>query len=375
LRGKSRKLRHHKLSRFERDIGNEITTSDPHAQESGLGVMVTCAGIVVADIFAADLPKISAPGEVTFAPQGIEMHVGGHSANVSINLRQMGLAEGRVSSVGAVGDDLFGKFIESTLKSHGVVTHLQMVHETGSCKDLVLVVKGEDRRYHVDAGASSYLSPDNVRSVVAKERPMIFYVGATGMLAKFDEKLAYILRTAKGYDCLTFIDPVVPHKGEWGFLFPALKWIDIFHCNDTEASGITGQKDPRKAARVLIKEGVKLAIISMGERGVLAQTSRVTLEMPALKVPVIDPSGAGDAFCSGTIYKLVKKASGTQLDVSGLSVEDLTNIFLEGAAAGAACVTAIGTTTAVTRENVDRLLDEHGLEILKSTSVTTTRTG
>jgi len=153
-----------------------------------------------------------------------------------------------------------------------------------------------------------------------------------------------------------------------------LKWIDIFHCNNIEASGITGQKDLRKAARVLIIEGVKLAIISMGERGLFAQTRRVTLEMPALKVPVIDPSGAGDAFCSGTIYKLVKKTSGIQLDISGLSVEDLTNIFLEGAAAGAACVTAVGTTTAVTRENVDRLLNEHGLEILKSTSATTMRT-
>jgi sugar/nucleoside kinase (ribokinase family) len=66
-------------------------------------MLVTCAGILVADMFAVDLPKVSAPGELTFVPRGIEMYVGGHSANVSINLRRMGLSEGDVSCVGPVG--------------------------------------------------------------------------------------------------------------------------------------------------------------------------------------------------------------------------------------------------------------------------------
>jgi len=36
---------------------------------------------------------------------------------------------------------------------------------------------------------------------------------------------------------------------------------------------------------------------------------------------------------------------------------------MEGEAAGASCVTAIGTTTAVTIENVSRILEEQGEEI------------
>jgi len=332
-------------------------------------MLVTCAGILVADIFAANLPRISNPGQLTFAPNGIEMHSGGHSANVSINLRKTGLSE--VSSVGAIGEDIFGQFIESVLKSHGVITHLQRTREIGTSKDLVLIVKGEDRRYHVDVGANWYLSPDHVLSVLIEEKPIVFYVGATGMLGEFDERLANILRKAKGFGSLTFVDPVLPYGRRWDFLFRALEWIDIFHCNDAEASSMTGEKEPRKAAQALVKEGVKFVIISMGERGLIARTAQVTFQMPALKVPVIDPSGAGDAFCSGVIYKLVQKMRYEPRDISNLSTDDLTNILLEGAATGASCVTAVGTTTAVTRENVDFLLRQQGPEILGNVVMTT----
>jgi len=355
-------------------LGNEIETADTYMLDRTMRrMLVTCAGVLVADIFAADLPKVSGPGELTIAPKGIEMHTGGHSANVSINLREMGVSEGEVSSVGAIGEDLFGDFIEGVLKSQGVVAHLQRIQEAGTSKNLILVVTGEDRRFHVDVGANWHLSPEHVQSVLAEEKPFIFYVGATGILGKFDEKLHHILQTAKGYSCLTFVDPVVPYKRGWDFLFHALKWVDIFHCNNFEASSMTGEKDPRKAAEALNKEGVRLAIITMGGQGLIAKTEENTLEMPALKVPLIDPSGAGDAFCSGMIYKLVQKTCSRPRDISKLSAEDLSDILLEGAAAGASCVTAVGTRTAVTRENVNRLLKEQGQKILEKTSKTAER--
>ena len=54
-------------------------------------MLVTCAGILICDIIAADLQKISNPGEVTFTPSGIKLCIGGHSANVSIDLMKLGL--------------------------------------------------------------------------------------------------------------------------------------------------------------------------------------------------------------------------------------------------------------------------------------------
>ena len=333
-------------------------------------MLVTCAGILVADIFAADLPKLSNPGELTVAPKGIDMHVGGHSANVSINLRKMGLREGEVSSVGAIGQDLFGDFVESTLRNHGVVTHLQRVPGIGTSKDLILVVRGEDHRYHVDLGANLHLEPDNVRSILLEEKPIIVYVGGAGILGKCDEKLADILQASRVRNCLNFVDPVVPYGGAWDSLIRACEWVDIFHCNMVEASSMTGYREPEKAAEALIGYGIGLAIISMGERGLIAKTQRFTLRMPAFQVPMVDPSGAGDAFCSGVIFGLVKKAHRGPRELRELSPEVLCEVLLEGTAAGAACVTAVGTTTAVNRENVEHLLKEQGSQTLNSTNVT-----
>jgi len=330
---------------------------------------VTCAGIHVADIFAADLPRISEPGELTFARKGIYMHVGGHSANVSINLRKIGLLQGEVSSVGAIGEDLFGDFIESTLMKNGVLAHLQRVPEIGTSKDLILVVTGEDRRYHVDLGANLSLDPDSISAVLIEERPVILYIGGTGMLGTCDKKLADILRASKAHNCLNFVDPVAPYSGNWDPLIRACKWIDVFHCNNVEASSMTGYEDLEKAADALIKRGIGLVIISVGEHGLIAKSNRVTLRMPAMTVPIVDPSGAGDAFCSGVIFGLVKKTRWPPGQVADASSQLLRSVLLEGTATGAACVTAVGTTTAVSRENVDRLLKEQGSQVLKSTKV------
>ena len=332
-------------------------------------MLVTCAGILVADIIAADLPKISNPGELTFAPNGIEIHLGGHSGNVSIDLRKLGLKEGYVSSISAVGKDVFGLFLEEELKKHGVRTYLQKVSNVGTSKNLVLVVKGEDRRFHVDNGANWFLSPEYVLSIAEKEKPKIFYVGGVGFTGILDERLPEVLQKVKDFGSLTFVDPVKPYMHDWNFLLPAMKWMDVFHCNKDEAKQITGKEDPQEASKVLVDNGVNLVIISLGDKGLIAKTKDETFKMPAFKVSVVDPTGAGDAFCAGVIFRLLQKAGYKQCNITSLSSEDLIEVLLTGEAAGAACVTMVGTTTAVTRENVGKILKEQGEELRRKIEV------
>jgi sugar/nucleoside kinase (ribokinase family) len=332
-------------------------------------LLVTCAGILVVDIIAADLPKISDPGELLFAPRGIETHLGGHSGNVSINLRKLGLKEGDVSSIGAIGNDIFGNFIEETLRKHGVIAHLQKVPNIGTSKDLILVVRGEDRRYHVDNGANQFLSPEYVLSVVNEERPAIFYAGGVGFTTVLDEQLPEILRKVKKLSALTFVDPVAPYMHGWDFLIPAMKWTDIFHCNMDEAKQITGENNPFKACESFINMGANMAIISLGDKGLIARTKKNMFKMPAFKVPVIDPSGAGDALCAGIMSGFLQRSGYKPCDITNLSINDIIEILLTGEAAGAACVTMVGTTTAVTEDNVKRILEEQGEKLKRNIKV------
>ncbi|MCX8170373.1 MAG: carbohydrate kinase family protein [Candidatus Bathyarchaeota archaeon] len=336
-------------------------------------LIVTCAGILVADIIAADLPKISDPGELTFAPKGIEVHLGGHCGNVSIDLRKLGLKAGDLSSIGAVGYDIFGDFIEGELKKHGVIAHLQRIHNVGTSKDLILVVRGEDRRYHVDSGANLFLSPDFVLSILNEEQPLIFYAGGVGLTGRFDERLPEVLRKSKDLGALTFVDPVTPYMRGWDFLIPAIRWTDIFHCNAYEAEQITGRKNLYEACESLIEIGANIVIISMGDKGLIARTKENIFELPAFKVPTVDPTGAGDALCAGVISGLVEKCGYRRCNVADLSANDIIDILMIGEAAGAACVTMVGTTTAVTRENVKRIIDEQGAYLKRKIKVSSIR--
>jgi len=246
------------------------------------------------------------------------------------------------------------------------LTFLEKVKESGTSIDLILVVKGEDRRFHIDVGANYYLSPNHVKTILKEEKPFIFYVGATGLLGKFDEKLSNILQEAKMLGCTTFVDPIAPYKHGWDYLISSLKWIDIFHCNNIEALNMTGKENLEEAIEDLLKKGVNLVIVTMGENGLIARNKEVRIKMPAFKLQTINPTGAGDAFCAGVIYHIVQTMYHKKLKISEMSINELILTLLEGEAIGVACVTNVGTTTAVTRENVDRLLKEQGSIIMKN---------
>ena len=333
---------------------------------------VTCAGILVADLIAADLPRVSPPGGITFTRRDIEIHIGGHAANVSADLMRLGMKPGEVGCVGAVGTDPFADFFERTLSAEGVEVNLQRTTRARTSVDLILVVKGEDRRYHVGVGALSYFDPDFAIWAVKEDRPAVFYAGGVGLAEKFDHGLADVLREVKRLGCLTFVDPVMPYNKTWHFLRKALRWTDIFHCNDVEALSLTRQKDLPAAVDSLLDSGPELVLVSRGSKGLTAATRGRRLSLGGFKVRALDPTGAGDAFCAGFIRRTVMKLKSRR--VSGLEWTDdeLTDSLLEAEASGAACVTGIGTTSAVSRAKVDRLLAAQKDEVMKTVRLEST---
>ena len=198
-------------------------------------MLVTACGIAVLDIIAADLPHVANPGEVVFGPEGIKFHIGGHTCNVTVDLVQMGVKGKYISAIISIGADLPGAFIEGILKSKGIVVHpLKANLQTSS--NLILIVKGEDRRFHVDVGANIYLDPDKAVSIVRREKPSIFYIGAPGWLGKFDDDLPRVCREVKEVGSLTLASVIAPYRKDWSYITPALEYIDILHGNAFELS-------------------------------------------------------------------------------------------------------------------------------------------
>ncbi|RLI09934.1 hypothetical protein DRO42_02935 [Candidatus Bathyarchaeota archaeon] len=318
---------------------------------------VLCAGSFICDLVAAGLPRIGAPGDLVYAPRGIELCAGGHAVNVSIDLAQLG--ERDVAAAGCVGDDPLGDFLEEALRRRGVKTYTERLGDVHTAKNLVLVVEGEDRRFFAELAANTMLSPGHLLSALEDARPDLLFLGTVGGLKVLDPHLHEVLDAARRRRCLTVVDVVMPHGEGWSRLASALPLIDVLHCNDLEASTLTGARDPGAAADVLIDEGACLALISMGARGLVAATEALKLEVPPFKVDAVDPTGAGDALCAGVIHAILDAPIDRER-LPAVSLDVLKRVLLEGAAAGAACVTAPGATAAVTRGAVDRLIREQG---------------
>ena len=328
-------------------------------------VEVLACGFLVADIVVAGLDRIANPGELVYAPRGIVLAVGGHPANIAVDLVKLGVAPSEVAVCGTVGEDIFGDFILKTLEGYGVRLFVKRV-PAGTNKNVILVVKGEDRRFHVELGASNLLQPEWVVSCVERERPRIFYL-ASGITDLVDREVGSVFKRAKESGSLTFADVVQPHRKGWEFILPALPYVDVFHCNEAEALGLTKAADLEGAVGSLLKLGVKLLLVTRGERGAIAATEHGILEQPAFRVDVVDPTGAGDAFCAGVISWLLGRKLRTG-EVASLEEDELAELLLWSQAAGAAACTAPGTTEGVTRAKVDALVGEQKYDLLAKTS-------
>jgi fructokinase len=114
--------------------------------------------------------------------------------------------------------------------------------------------------------------------------------------------------------------------------------------------------------------GTRSLFVTSGERGLEARLPRADLRLPAFSVKVKDPTGAGDAFSAGLILRihdLLAKGRG----LADVSVEEWTDALLFASAAGAVSCTAVGTTTAVRGDRVDRLLRLQGAVVRRGIAV------
>ena len=93
-----------------------------------------------------------------------------------------------------------------------------------------------------------------------------------------------------------------------------LALCDYVTPNETEAEELTGIKvsgleDAKLAAEKLIERGVGVAIITLGENGVLYHDGSLTEHVPAISAgPVVETTGAGDAFNGGFAAALARGA-------------------------------------------------------------------
>jgi sugar/nucleoside kinase (ribokinase family) len=77
--------------------------------------------------------------------------------------------------------------------------------------------------------------------------------------------------------------------------------FDIISPQTAEVSWMLGETAPERQAARLFEAGVRCLALRMGASGSLVGTAARQFHQPALPVPVIDETGAGNAYCGGFV--------------------------------------------------------------------------
>ncbi|MGI6549934.1 MAG: carbohydrate kinase family protein [Syntrophomonadales bacterium] len=123
------------------------------------------------------------------------------------------------------------------------------------------------------------------------------------------------------------LDVVLKHRD-------LLSHIECFICNDVEAGRLIGKNitgseinEVLQELKALVKrEGLPSMVITLGPRGSVYADSRTGDEgyQPAFETRVVDSSGAGDAFFSGTVAGLIRRLPLREAVVLGSKVASWT---------------------------------------------------
>lgn len=211
---------------------------------------------------------------------------------------------GNVGFIGAVGKDDFGKVCRERLERDGVdISHLKVVEgKTTACAFIAYYeCGGRTFIFHIRDTAADTLTPEDIDEEYLKDTEVIHICGsALSVSRRMREACLKAARIVKEKGGKVFFDPnirpeILPIEEIRRIVKPIYEICDVFLPSGEEAGLITGIEDPYRACRILA-ERMELVILKEGEKGCTAFTKEGECPVPAFRVEVVDPTGAGDCF-------------------------------------------------------------------------------
>lgn len=233
--------------------------------------------------------------------------LGGGGVQAAFGMR---LWADRVGLVAGVGDDLSPSTLE-WLQAINIDTHGLRTSRDWPTLRAWQILEDDGRRHHVWRTPLAAIRPQLARDFsrvptayhqaqgihlgihvedVPAERPFLQALRALGATLSLE-----VYRPAKAPPSDAALRQVVtlPH---------------IFSPNEIEAASLVGPASPKETVRRLGDAGAAIVTLRLGEEGALVYESK-TKEMwhiPALETAVVDPVGAGNAFCGAFLVGWVQ---------------------------------------------------------------------
>jgi sugar/nucleoside kinase (ribokinase family) len=306
---------------------------------------VTIAGELNLDLILYGLPE-ELPEERELLAQRMTLTLGSSSAIAAHNLAALGC---RVGFVSRIGDDPLGQIAVGRLAASGVDVSRIRVAE-GETKTGLTVILQRQRLRNI------LTYPGTIFDLTLADLDFDYLTDASHFhLSSFylqrglTPQVGELFRRLKAAGLTISLDTNDDPEDTWRNLMDVLPYVDVFLPNVRELKRIAGTED-LESALAQIAEKVPVLVVKMGEEGALARRGREQITIPAVRVKLVDPVGAGDSFDAGFLSQFVRGS-------------DLRACLGWANLAGALSITQPGGTEAFRdRESMEAFFREHGQE-------------
>ena len=276
--------------------------------------------VVVLGVFVADTAyradRQPSMGE-TILGLGFKLGPGGKGSNQAVAAAKLGVETHFITRLGV---DTFADMANDTWRQAGVKPAAIATPESYTGAAYIFVDdKTGDNAIIVAPGAATLISPRDIDANAGLIRAASVFV--TQLEQPIDAAIR-ALRIAREAGVITVFNPA-PAIGLPDEIYGLCDYVTP---NETEAEALTGQRvesieDARAAAAALMAKGARAAIITLGKRGALLQARDLSVHVPAVSAgPVVETTGAGDAFNGGFAAALAKGYSPVEAVKFGCAV-------------------------------------------------------
>jgi ribokinase len=244
--------------------------------------------------------RIPRPGE-TVIGSSFQLHSGGKGANQAVAAARLGYPS---ILLGAIGDDIFGRQLLSTLDGFGVDTrHIGTAAGSSGSASIVVDAQGENTII-VTPGSNLKVTPDYLQT------KLDVLDGAGIILAQLEIPM----------DTIAWLAGYCAHSGMSLVLDPApaaelppsvLSQTTWFTPNETEAAfyAVPGESSEQMLLR-FFSVGVKNVVLKQGSDGALVASADGSRErINIFPVSALDTTAAGDAFNGAFCVALMRGKS------------------------------------------------------------------
>ncbi|KAK9066802.1 hypothetical protein SSX86_014125 [Deinandra increscens subsp. villosa] len=271
---------------------------------------IVCFGEMLID-FVPDTAGVSLAES-----QGFLKAPGGAPANVACSISKLG---GSAAFIGKVGKDEFGYMLADILKKNGVNAEGVLFDEHARTALAFVTLKKDGERefmFYRNPSADMLLKESELKMDLIK-KAKIFHYGSISLITE-PCRSAHMaaMKAAKQAGVLLSYDPNV-RLPLWPSADAARQGIksiwneaDFIKVSDDEVEFLTQKgSDNEDAVSSLWHDGLKLLVVTDGEKGCRYYTKSFKGKVPGYSVKAVDTTGAGDSFVGSLLVSMAKDTS------------------------------------------------------------------